>query len=137
METSFRIRVYQHVSHGPDGADEARVFRIVAQLAAQRPDVDVNRTVQPVVEAFADCLDEIFARLHPAPAAGEGGEEIKFQGREFQDLLAQRRDARRRVDAQGPTTSSPSSPGIAALVLLRPTARSRASNSREENVLGR
>ena len=74
----LRVGVDQHVARAAHGADEARLFGIVAQLAAQGGDVHVNRAVEHVVVAVADFLQQLLARLHAAPRAGQRGQQIEL-----------------------------------------------------------
>ncbi len=78
----------------------ARLFGVVAQLAAQRGDVHVNRAVEHVVVAVPDFLQQLLARLDPAPRAGQDGQQIELDRRERQRLVIQQGHARGGVDPQ-------------------------------------
>ena len=56
----------QGVAERAHSSDEARVFWVVAQFLAQRRNVDVDRTVEDLVIALPDFLEQLFARLDPA-----------------------------------------------------------------------
>ena len=65
-----------------DGLDEPRPRRVVAELAPQVRDVDVDDPVVDLVRAARDGLEKLVAGQHRARPAGERGEQAQLTRRE-------------------------------------------------------
>src|SRR6185503_13032083 len=74
-------------AHAADGVDEAGVLRVVAELAAEARDVDVERLRRAEPVGVPDLVDEALARDDRAGVAHEEGEELELLAGEV-DLLA-------------------------------------------------
>ncbi|MEK0447238.1 MAG: hypothetical protein RLZZ399_2559 [Verrucomicrobiota bacterium] len=85
----------------PDGADEARVFGVVAEFASQGRDVDVYGAVEDLVVAFADFLEKCLAGSDASDGAAEREEEVKFDGGESERVLLEGGRAGVWVDGEG------------------------------------
>ena len=59
----------QHVTRRTEGADETRVFRVVAQFLAQRGNVDVDAAIKNLVIPLANFFQQLVARFYPTDRA--------------------------------------------------------------------
>ena len=126
----LRRGIDQHVPDRADGANKARILRIVAQFAAQRPDVDVDRAVQAIVLPVSEQVDEMLAGFHPAAGARQAFQEIELEGGQLDGLIIEQGDAPRRVDSQR-THHQLAAVGLHAMV-LPPATPGDGANAREE-----
>jgi len=93
--------VDEHVAYGADGADETGGLGVVAELATEGPDVDIDGTVDAVVKALAEGLDQLLAGFDAAAGAGEGEEEIELEGGELEGQIVEGGEVGGGIDAEG------------------------------------
>src|SRR5712671_6252181 len=70
------------------------------KLLAQPRDMNVHRTVEDLVMAVTDLVQERFARFDAAFGARQAQEQIELDRRQPQRLVAQNRHSRPRMDTQ-------------------------------------
>jgi hypothetical protein len=90
--------------------DARRVFRVVAELAAQARDARIDRAVEAVETDAAQFLQQVVARQDAAGVACEQPEQVELGGRQVDPVVAELRAARRLADANLPKVSSTGSP---------------------------
>lgn len=97
---SFDPGIDEQVAGGAHGADETRLLRVVAQLAAEGGDVHVDRAIEHLVVPVAAFVEQGFAGLHAPSGAGEAGQKIELHGGERDRRLADHHAARAEIHAE-------------------------------------
>jgi len=101
--------------------------------------MDIDRAIHAVVEALAKGINQLLAVLR-GRRRGRAEEQVELEGGELERLIGEGGEAGGRADAQwadGEIGLLASCAESDVRLLRRRTVRRRASNSREENVLGK
>ena len=132
------VRAREAEAHAADGVDEARVRRVVAELAAQARHVHVERLRGAEPVRVPDLVDQPLARDHRAGLAHQQLEQLELLAGEVELLAGERHAAAVGVEPQAAHLERSAArrrrPG-AWRRSRRSTARMRATTSRALNGL--
>jgi hypothetical protein len=110
----------EQVALAAHGLDPRRVFRVVAEFAAQPRNARVDRAVEAVEADAAQFLQQVVARQDAAGVAGEQPEQVEFGGGQVDRVAAEMRAARRLADAEAAESEFVRLAGFAAVAGVAP-----------------